>query len=338
MHAPFLKVRPELYDVVVVLERHKEESKILFPKSAIVRSMNELLQHDVELVIITTPNDSHFSYSKAAMLAGRHVVVDKPFTITSSEALELIELNRQTKKVLSVFQNRRYVTDYLTIQELLQKNLLGRLHTYEANYNRYRPEAIANAWRETAEPGSGVLYDLGPHLIDQCLCFFGLPKNIFADIRTQRSHVKADDYFELQLDYGFLKATLKAGMLVRENGPRYVLHGTAGSFIKYGEDPQEVYLRAGKLPTEVANWGIEDESIWGTLHTEKAGSVIKEKFPSLPADFGGYYENLFRTIRENAPLQEKPEHSYNNICLIEMAFESSKQKSWIECNGLMPMS
>lgn len=336
MHAPFLVTQPEHYDVIAVLERNKEESKKLFPRAKIVRSIEELLSIDeVELVIITTPNDTHFSYSKASLLAGKHVVCDKPFTITSTDALQLIELSKQTGKVMSVFHNRRYVCDFLTIKEILGKKMLGEVHEFEAHYDRYRPAAKPNAWREENKPGTGILYDLGAHLIDQALYLFGLPKTITADNRLQRSHARAIDNFELKLDYGFLKVILKSGMLVREPGPRYMIHGINGSFLKYGEDPQEAFLRADKLPTEIPHWGEEAPENFGLLHTEIKGNIIKEKYPSLKGDYGYYYQNLYKTIRENAPLREKPEHGYNTVRMLELAMESSNKKCTISCEGLL---
>lgn len=339
MHAPFIKTQPEHYDVIAVLERHQEESKALFPSAFIARSIESLLDiNEIELVIITTPNDTHFPYAKAVLLAGKHVVVDKPFTITSADAEELIKLSAHTHKIISVYQNRRYVSDFLTIKRLLHNKLLGEIHEFEAHYDRYRPEARPNAWREEPTAGSGILYDLGAHLIDQALYLFGLPIEITADIRLQRPHARTVDNFELKLWYGFKKVILKAGMLVREPGPRYIIHGTLGSFIKYGEDPQEVYLRAGKLPTEVPNWGVEDEAIHGMIHTDISGHVFNEKYPSVKGDYGCYYENLYKTIREGAPLRERPEHAFNVIRLIELAEESSAKKATIPCTGFMEVA
>ncbi len=336
MHAPFLVTQPGNYEMVAVLERHKEDSKTLFPNAVIVRSIEELLAIDeIELVIITTPNDTHFSYAKASLLAGKHVVVDKPFTITSADALELVELSKQTNKVISVFQNRRYVCDFITIKEILNKKLLGPVHEFEAHYDRYRPEAKPGAWREEDKPGTGILYDLGAHLIDQAFCLFGLPRAVTADLRLQRSHARAVDNFDLKLDYGFTKVILKSGMLVREPGPRYMIHGIDGSFLKFHEDPQEVFLRAGKLPTEVPHWGEESEDHYGLLHTTINGNIIKEAYPSLKGDYGYYYQNLYKTIRENAPLREKPEHGYKVVRMTELAIESNEKKCAIPCEGLM---
>jgi scyllo-inositol 2-dehydrogenase (NADP+) len=331
-HAPFLKVSPH-YQVTAVLERHKEESKTLFPDAQIIRSFEELLQTDVELIVIATPNESHYPYAKQSLLAKKAVVVDKPFTIHSSEAMELAELSKQTGILLTVYHNRRHVADFLTMQQVLQQQLLGDVHTFEGNYFRYRAEARPNAWREKPEPGSGILYDLGPHLIDQCLCLFGVPQYITANVRMQRPHAKVDDAFTIILDYGFLQATLRAGMLVREHGPRYIIHGTKGSFIKYGEDPQEAKLKLGELPNETL--GIESEEFYGLLHTEINGAEVKEYVPSKRGDYGLFYENLYQTIVNGAPLQTTPLQAYNVIKLIELAFESNEKRCTVPAEGLV---
>lgn len=332
MHAPFLYTSPH-YEVTAVMERHREASKALFPATTVVRTMEELLKTDIELVIITTPNETHVPYTLQALEAGKHVVLEKPFTITSQEAQLLIDAAKKAGKILSVFHNRRYVADFLTMRQVLQQQLLGDVHEFEAHYDRYRPEPKPNAWREENKPGSGILYDLGPHLIDQALCLFGLPKRITADIRTQRAHALVDDYFDLQLDYGFTKVILKAGMLVREPGPRYVIHGTAGSFIKYGEDPQEALLKTGQLPT-AADWGTEPMDQYGLLHTTVNEKEFKDKYPSLKGSFGLYYQHLFETLVNGKTLSEKPEHGFNTIRLIELAQESNRLKAAVACEGL----
>ncbi len=334
MHAPFLATN-EKYNVTTVVERHKDDSRSLFPNTTIVRSFEELLQHDdVELVIITTPNESHFTYAQQALQAGKHVVLEKPFTITSADAAKLVQTAKEASKVLSPFHNRRYVADFRTMQVLFQQNLMGEIHTFEGHFDRYRPQPKVNAWREEALPGSGILYDLGPHLIDQALCLFGLPQTITADVKKQRSFSVVDDAFDLKLDYGFLQVGLKSGMLVREPGPRYQIHGTLGSFVKWGEDVQEALLKEGALPN-VGGWGAEPAEQYGLLHTEIGGEVVKKQYPSLPGNFGLYYQNLFETIVHGAELKEKGEHGYNTIKLIELAFESSRQKRTLPCEGLM---
>lgn len=335
-HAPFL-VNNKLYRLVSVLERNKQESKEKYPFVKLVRSIDEMISDpEIDIVIITTPNDTHFPYAKAALEAGKHVVLEKPFTNTSEEARELAALAKKSDTILSVYQNRRYVSDFFTIKEILNKKLLGEVHTFEGHYDRYRAEARPNAWREAVLPGSGILYDLGAHLIDQAQILFGLPKTITADIRMQRPHAKVDDYFDLRLDYGFLKVILQAGMLVREPGPRYLIHGTEGSFVKFGEDPQEARLRAGEMPVG-DDWGVENESTYGILHTVIDGKLRREKYPSHRGDYGLYYKSVYDTIVNKAPLTEKPEHGYNTIRLIELAFESHRQQRTVECTELMSL-
>ena len=334
MHAPFLKTLP-YYNVVAVVERHSEKSKAFFGDMTVLKSFDALLeQSDIDLVVITTPNESHFEYAKKAAEAGKHVVLEKPFTITSADAAALVRISKDTNRIISPFHNRRYVADFRTMRQLVRQNLLGDIHEFEGRYDRYRPEAKPAAWREAPKPGSGVFYDLGPHLIDQALCLFGLPQTITADVRLQRPHAKVDDYFEVQLDYGFTKVTLKAGMLVREPGPRYLIHGTKGSFIKSGDDVQEALLKSGILPT-ATDWGVEPEEQYGLLHTETNGQVVKQKVPSLQGNFGLYYQHLYNTLTAGAPLQAKPEHGYNTIKLIEQALQSSTEKRTLACEGLM---
>lgn len=333
-HIPFLRTLPN-YELVSILQRSSNEAKDTFPELHIARSIDELLEDDsIDLVVVTTSNDTHFEFAAKAMRSGKHVVVDKPFTNTLEEATELMRIAEETGKVLSVFQNRRYASDFLTMKKIIAEGLLGDIHEFNATYDRYRPEAIPGAWREQDKPGSGVLYDLGPHLLDQTLSLFGHPSFITADIRRQRPHSQVDDYFNIWLDYGFLKVILHAGMLVREQGPRYMIQGTRGSFIKSGEDPQEARLKAGDLPLG-ADWGREPESSDGILHTELQGKVVRRTVPTEAGNYGLYYENLYMCIVEDAQLSEKPSDGYNTIRLIQLAFESSNSKKTIPVTGLM---
>ena len=331
-HAPFLKTSPH-FEVAYVVERHKQESKTMFPDAKILTRFDELLQQDIDLVVITTPNDTHYSYALQALQANKNVVVEKPFTIHSSEALELINLAKQKNLLLAVYHNRRYVSDYLTIKKVLDEKQLGDTHTFEAHYNRYRAEERPNAWREKPLPGSGILYDLGAHLIDQTLTLFGLPQFVTADVKMQRPHARTVDWFEVKLDYGYLQATLKAGMLVREPGPRYLVHGTMGSFIKSGEDPQEAKLRAGEMPNE--NTGTEPPDIYGLLHTEIDGKLVKENVPSERGDYGLFYEDVYQTLMNKKPFPILPQQAYNVIKIIELAEKSSKEKCTVTCEGLL---
>ena len=320
----------------MILERSGETAKEKFPSIKIMKTIEEVLADpSIELVVITSPNTTHFPYAKAALEAGKHVVVEKPFTNTSAEALELIELSKKTGKICSVFHNRRYVADFLTMKKILGDGLLGEPREFFAHYDRYRPEPRTyGLWREHELPGSGVFYDLGPHLLDQALVLFGKPKYITADIRKMKPYSKVDDFFDVKLEYKDLIVTLHSSMLVREMGPRYIIHGTKGSFIKHGEDPQEDLLKAGVVPTS-PDWGKEEEQYFGLIHTEVNGKEIKEIYPSLKGSFGYYYDNLYKSIKENKPLKETAADGYNVIKLIELAFESSNKKRTIEVTGLI---
>ncbi len=334
MHLPFIVTNPE-FQLHSILQRHGNEAKEKYPDVEIFRNLEDMIaDQQLELIVITTPNDTHFEYAWKALSAGKHVVLEKPFTITSSDAKKLIDHAATTNRVLSVYQNRRYVSDFRTVRQLLFEKKLGEIVEFEAHYDRYRPERRPSAWREQNTPGSGILYDLGAHLIDQAFCLFGLPNYVTADIRIQRPDAKATDYFELWLDYDFTKVILKAGMLVRELGPRYAIHGTMGSFIKSGEDPQEVFLRKGMLP-DAPDWGQEPEDIYGLLHTEINGTVIKERYPSLSGNYGGFYLDLYNTIRRGETLKVKPEHGLNTIRLIELATESNEKKARVACTKLI---
>ncbi len=330
-HIPFITTDPS-FSLDMILERSGDAASKLFPKAKIVRTIEEVINDStIELVVICSPNTTHFPYAKAALLAGKHVVVEKPFTNTLQEAEELIAVSKQTGKICSVYHNRRYVGDFLTMKKIIQEGLLGETREFFAHYDRYRPEPRTyGLWREEELPGSGIFYDLGPHLIDQALVLFGSPKYITADIRRMKAYSKVDDYFDVKLEYDNLIVTLHSSMLVREMGPRYLIHGTKGSFIKSGEDPQEDLLKAGVSPTGPM-WGKEGKENYGLIHTEINGKVIREKYPTLQGSFGIYYSNLAKSIKEGAPLQETAEDGYHVIRLIELAFQSSEQKKRISC-------
>ncbi|MEJ7768006.1 MAG: oxidoreductase [Chitinophagaceae bacterium] len=333
-HIPFVTTI-EGFTLTSIVERSGNQVQQNFSSVKTVRSIDDLLaDKDIDLVVVTTPNETHFPFAVKCIEAGKHVVIEKPVTITSAEAMTLVNMAKGCSTVVSVYQNRRYVSDFLTIKEILDKQLLGDVHEFEAHYDRYRAEARPKAWREALVPGSGILYDLGPHVIDQALMLFGLPAAITADIRLQRPHARVDDFFNIWLHYDFGKVILHAGMLIREPGPRYMVHGSKGSFIKYGEDVQEAKLRAGKLPAS-ADWGKEPESSFGLLHTEENGMVIKRNYPSLEGNYGSFYVNLYNTIMAGEPQKEKPEHGYNTIRIIELAFESSKKKCTLDCTHLL---
>lgn len=341
-HAPFLHTMSNMFELRSVVERHSNEAIKIYPYIKTVRSTTELFDDpDIDLVIITTSNDLHYSLSKEALEKGKHVVVEKPMTIRSSEALNLIQLAKSKKLILCPYQNRRYDSDYLTIKDIINKKLLGdEIVDCEIHFDRYRPQLKGgNAWRERNEQGAGIFYDLGSHLIDQALNLFGHPKTITADIRIQRPVAQVDDYFDVRLDYGRLRVTLKSSMLVREVGPRFVLHGLLGSFIKYGDDVQEAVLRTGVMPTIMEkknSWGKEPQENNGLLHTEtNDGRIIKEKYETLQGNYGKFYEQLYTAIVDGNELEIRPEDGYNVIRIIELGLQSSQENRTISCDKLL---
>ena len=320
-HAPVIASVPGLR-LKKVVERHAEESRKRYPSVEVVRDTGALLDdEEIELVVISTPNDTHFDLATQALLAGKHVVVEKPFTVTSHEAQQLIELARRQQKLISVHHNRRWDGDFQTVKKIVEGKLLGRLVEYEAHYDRYRNYPRANAWREEEGRGSGVLYDLGSHLIDQAQVLFGLPHRVRGDVRVQREFARVADNFEVVLDYDHLKVTLKAGMLVREQPARFLLHGTLGSFVKYGIDPQEEALKRGGTPVD-DHWGEEPQELWGTINTEVAGLHVEGRVETIAGRYQAYYQNILDAIRGRAELAVKPEEARDTIRIIELALES----------------
>lgn len=269
---------------------------------------------DIDVIVIATPNDSHFDLGRRALLAGKHVVIDKPFTVSSVAARQLIDLARERTRVLTVFQNRRWEGDFRTIRQLAERNAFGRIAYFEARFDRFRNEPKSGAWRESSDPGSGILYDLGSHLIDQALVLFGKPQRITADVRRERDFGDADDAFDLWLHYPRLKVLLTASMLVRESTPRFTIRGSEATFVKYGLDPQEADLTAGKTPRG-GDWGREPREQWGTLITDRG----EERIETLPGAYQLFYENLRDAIAGKAALAVRPEDACATIELIEAA-------------------
>lgn len=332
-HAPILttvnglklkKIRAEKPAQVSVAQEN-------YPDAAVVRTSDEIFDDpDIELVVITTPNTAHFLLAKQALQAGKHVVVDKPFTISTKEADELIALADKKKLILSVYQSRRFDSDFYTIKKIIDNKLLGEIVELESRYDRFRNYLKPNAWREEDEPGSGILYDLGVHLADQAQILFGLPIAVTADIRIQRKGGKANDNFELILHYPTIKVTLKGGMLVREPLPRFILLGNNGSFVKYGLDVQEEALKAGFNPETKSGWGIEPESIWGTINTEINGQHFIGKIHSEQGNYANFYLNIYNAISGKEALIVTAMQARNNVRIIELAIQSQQERRTVD--------
>lgn len=331
-HAPFISTNPH-FELTAVAERSKELSRAKYPHARIVRSFDELIGIDeLDLIVVNTPDSTHYDYARRALLAGKHVVVEKPFTTTAEEGEALTALAAEKGLTLSVYQNRRWDCDFLTVKEILSKGLLGRLVEFESTFPRYRNFIKPNTWKETGESGGGLTYNLGAHLIDQAVQLFGMPQAVFADISTLRTGGKVDDYFIIHLlkpaKAPEVKITLKASYLMCESEPRFVLHGTEGSYVKHGLDPQEADLTKGLLP-DTPHWGEEAPAQWGILHTEKDGNVLREPYPTLPGNYGAFYENIYQAIRHGRPLQSDARGVIGVIRLIEAAWQSSRTQQVI---------
>lgn len=322
-HAPFLKVHTG-FTFYAVWERTKNEAAALYPGVKTYRTYEELLGDTaIDLVIVNTPNYTHYDYAKKALLAGKHVVVEKPFTVSVTEAEELAALAQQKGKMVSVYQNRRYDSDYKTVKKVLEEGWLGDIVEVEIHYDRYKEELSPKVHKEVPGPGTGALYDLGAHLIDQALQLFGMPQKLFADIQIVRPASAVDDYFELLLYYNCMRVRLRCSYLVREALPGYVLHGNKGSFIKAKTDVQETALQGGALP-EGPDWGKEPESEKGFLHTEKDGKIIKEHIPSLQGRYMDYYDGIYNAITHNTPPPVTAADGIAVIKIIEAAFRSNE--------------
>lgn len=321
-HAPLLSALPQ-FRLATVVQRSSNKVLEHYPSIRIARSAEEVFgDKEIELVVINTPNETHFDYTTAALESGKHVVVEKPFTVTSQEAQRLIDLAKQKKRILSVFQNRRWDGDFLTVRRLLDQKTLGKVVEFEAHYDRFRNYVEANTWKEERRSGTGILYNLGSHMLDQVLVLFGMPRYIDARLGIQRPGGVVDDFYDIRMEYDNHLAIVKSSYLVKEDMPRYIIHGTEGSFVKYGIDPQEQDLKE-KKPIQRDGWGKDREQNWGKLNTVANGVQM---FPTLPGNYLAYYENIFDAIRNNAGLQVKPEEAKAVVRLIELCYESNTEK------------
>lgn len=323
-HGPLIKCHPG-FEMAYILARDGVKianAQSDFPQAKVISDEMLILNDpDVALAVICTPNVQHYDLAKRALESGKHAVVEKPYTVTAAKGLELASLANSKGLKLAVYQNRRYDGDFKTVQQLIQSGVLGRLVSFESHFDRFRPTLKEEAWREKALPGSGVLYDLGSHLIDQALALFGMPLELYADLAAERLG-EVDDAFEIILYYDQLKVTLKASSLIKEPTPRFALYGTKGSFVKYGLDPQENALKEGRLPT-TPDWGFEDPAFYGRLNTETSQELI----PTLPGSYPYFYRELHRAITEGADVPITATEGAGVIQLIEAAIQSSQTKA-----------
>ena len=327
-HGPLLKVNPN-FRVKLVLERSKSLSKELFPDVRIVKSYDDILtDNEVELVVVNTPDKFHHTMVKQALEAGKHVVVEKPATLRSTELEELIELAKAKGLVFTVFQNRRWDGDFRTVQKVIKEARFGRLVEFESHYDRYRTEIAPGTWKEEGDEYCGVLYNLGAHMVDQAYVLFGKPQTVTAHLKTVRTGGKVADYYDIRLDYEGFSALLRCSYLVMDPGPRYILNGEYGTFKKWGIDGQEGLLKEGNLP-EGDDWGKEGSNWWGTLVYSENEEHVEELVETIPGDYRIFYDNLFQGIRADKQLLVNAGEALEVLKILEACLLSNKEQRTI---------
>ncbi|PWC98677.1 oxidoreductase [Azospirillum sp. TSO5] len=310
-HAPLIQCEPRLRLTAIASSR-TDDIRRAAPEAVATTAEAVIADPGIDLVVIATPNTSHAPLAREALLAGKHVVIDKPMATTAAEADELIDLAKRQGRLLTVFHNRRWDNDFLTLRACLDRGDIGRPFHYEAHFDRFRPQ-IKQGWREQTLAGSGVLFDLGAHLIDQALTLFGMPDRILADVGTQRPDAQVDDWFHIVLRYGPMRAILHCGTVVCRPGPRFQLHGDRGSFLKHGMDGQEAALRAGRLPTE-ADWGADDPENFALL-VQADGS--ERRVETIPGDYPAFYRGVASSILDGAPPPVTAEQARDVLTVLE---------------------
>jgi scyllo-inositol 2-dehydrogenase (NADP+) len=325
-HAPVISAVPGLH-LAAIVQRSGDEAAKLYPDAKIVRSLDELLALSaIRLIVIATPNQTHFPFAAKCLQAGRDVVVDKPFTTTLAEARELYQIAKKHGRLLTVYHNRRFDADFHAVRTVLASGELGRVIRFESFYDRFRPTAKPGAWREKPEPGSGVLFDLAPHLIDQALTLFGAPISLCADVRTEREGFATDDAFDLFFHYaGALRVQLSATMLAATTRPRLRILGTRGSLVKMEFDALEPTLRAGPIPPS-GSWVLEKKENLAELTIVENGQIITRKVPSI-GDWRDFYTNVRDVLLKKAELLVTPTQVLNVMLALELAIESNKQQT-----------
>ena len=334
-HAPFVSAVPGLR-LVSIMQRKGDEAAQAYPEIKIERSLEgTLADKAVEVVVVSTPNETHFALAKQVLEAGKHVIIDKPFSPTSAEAQELGHIAKSKGLLAIPFHNRRWDGDFQTVRKLLQEGAIGRLVTFESHFDRFRPIPRENTWKEAGNPANGMLFDLGPHLVDQVLALFGAPDSITASVRADRDETAIEDAFDITLHYpkpngkGLL-AHCRTSYLACDNAPRFLMHGTKGSFKKNGLDPQEPALVHGaKVPVMGSKevWLQEKESAWGKLTVAPKPvdptMLIERQIKTVPGDSRGVYAHVRDAVLGKEPPALTADDGYRVSKLLEMARESS---------------
>lgn len=327
-HAPLIAGTSDM-ELVAICSSDADKVHVDFPAIGVTNNPQLLFADPaIQLIVIASPNSSHFPLAQQALAAGKHVVVDKPFTVTLSQSHQLKRQVEQTTQLLSVFHNRRWDSDFLTLRALLKQGTLGEVVYFESHFDRYRPE-VRQRWREQAGEGSGIWYDLGPHLIDQALQLFGHPQTVFVDLGQLRAGSPSVDYFHAVLSYAHRRVVLHGTMLAAAESARYIVHGTEGSFIKYGLDPQEERLKAGAKPP-LANWG--EDIRHGVVTLSHDGVLSASPLLTLPGNYPAYYAAISDAINGKAANPVPVNEAIHVMQMIELGLESAKQQKALPIN------
>lgn len=329
-HAPFLNALPQ-FQVTQVVSDNPSLVNESIPNAEVVpkKAMFDCLENkELDLIIITAPNSEHYSIAKAALLQDKHILVEKPFVLDLSDGKELIELARNKEKILTVYHNRRFDSDFLTVKNLIEQGQLGDISLFINRYDRFRPEVKSFRWKESESIGSGTLWDLGAHLIDQALVLFGYPMTVYANLIKQREGSKTIDYFDLQFGYANgLCVKLSSSSLCRSPGPKYEIHGSKGSFIKFGQDPQENSLINKENPLNV-DFGQEQTTYYGQLTTAEGTKII----PSLKGNYRAFFEQLSDAIIEGKAVPVSSNEALDVIKMIHLCEKSNTFKRVVNWN------
>ncbi|KYP13901.1 Gfo/Idh/MocA family oxidoreductase [Flavihumibacter sp. CACIAM 22H1] len=324
-HAPFLDNHPG-FELTAIVERHNQDSRARYGHSKLVRSFEDLLSDDsIELIVVNTPTQTHYDFTKLALEAGKHVVVEKPVTTNAAEAVALDQLAKDKNLHLIVYQNRRYDGDYRAIKNVVEKGLLGEIREVEFRYDRYRTEPSGKAHKEKNLPGAGILHDLGSHLTDQTLQLFGWPQAVFADIMTLRDQVESNDYFELLLFYPRMRVRLKGTVVARETVIAFVLQGMNGTFMQERSDLQEAELLKGTVPS-VESWCPAPSKPDGLLHSLVNGQVLRQETTSAPGNYMEFYTDVYNTLVKGAPNPVPVTDAIKTMTILDAAQLSHKEK------------
>lgn len=328
-HAPFINLH-QGFNLIGAWERSKHLIQEHYPTAESYATYEDLLKDSiVDLVIVNTPTYSHYDYAKQALLAGKHVVVEKAFTTTVAEAEELKAIAQEMGSVINVFQNRRWDSDFLTVKSVVDAGKLGKINEAEFRFDRFNLALSLKAHKEVPGPGAGIMKDLGPHIIDQALYLFGMPEALFADIRITRPASEVDDCFELLFYYPTMRVRLKAGYIVKELLPSYIVHGSKGSFVKNRADLQEAKLLLNEKPN-LTNWSTEQESEEGILNIDVNSASSRYTIPTLKGNYYHFYEGVYQSIANTAPPIVSADDGINVMKIIEVSFVSSKEKRVVE--------